>query len=213
MIRRHHSAIGQLVKTALHLVGDPELPISFRRADEAGVAPVAAACEKPAGTLHTPRRALNRNAFLRGCLEATDGHGLEYLIVGFGQRRGSTTTVESISHDRGTEHSVGIPTHIRSAIIGHIASARRNEVLLFHNHPPNWLNAVFDNQPLPSLQDRATLTDFHKHPVLLLKALSGGGRLRFYLGENGSVREFRTPHLPMVMDWLERLGVLKAAQL
>lgn len=200
----------ELIQTAVHLVGDPENTIAFTAADEVGIAPVAAACKKGPDALHKPRTPLNRNAFLCGCIEATHGHGLEHLIVGFGRKHGQTTKVEQIGHNRGTSDAVSIPPHVRSAMIEHVKSGFVNEVILFHNHPPSWLNAVFDNSPVPSLTDRATLTEYHANPIILFKLLFGGGRVRFYLGENGFVREFRTPHIPIVLEHLRRFGLIRA---
>ncbi len=200
----------ELLESVGHLILDRD-PISFTRADDAGIAPVAAACRKSAEQIHRPRTALNRNAFLLGCLEATHERAIEHLIVGFGRKHGSTTKIEAIAHHVGDSSNVSIPLQILLAMQAHVQQGHAHEVILFHNHPPNWLNAIFDNQPLPSLTDRATLTNLHTNPVLLLKVLMGGGRIRFYLGENGFVREFRTPHVRIVMGHLERLGLVKPA--
>ncbi len=40
-------------------------------------------------------------------------------------------------------------------------------------------------------------------PLAVLKILSGGGSVRFFVGENGFVREFRTPPL---LDSIARLS-------
>lgn len=210
MTQRSTNPFVQLIKTAAHLIADPDNSIAFTLADERGIAPVAAACKKDADSLHKPRSPLNRNAFLCGCIEATHGHDLEHLIVGFGRKYGKTTKVEQIAHHRGTSDTVGIPSHIRSAIINHVGAGPSNEVILFHNHPPSWINAVFDNQPLPSFPDRLVLTDYQSQPIVLLKLLLGRGHIRFYLGENGFVREFRTPHVGTVINHLDRLGVLRS---
>ena len=37
-------------------------------------------------------------------------------------------------------------------------------------------------------------------PLTAIKSLMGGGRVRFYLGENGYVREFRTPELLTLLE-------------
>jgi len=208
MTQQYANPLAHLIETAAHLIADPDNSIAFTRADERGIAPVVAACKKDADSLHKPRSPLNRNAFLCGCIEATHGHGLEHLIVGFGRKHGKTTKVEQIAHNRGTPDTVAIPPHIRSAMINHVQAGFANEVILFHNHPPSWINAVFDNQPLPSLTDRATLTDYHSQPIILLKLLFGGGRVRFYLGENGFVREFRTPHIRVLISHLQSLGIV-----
>lgn len=202
------SLVRELVGTMLSKVFDPN-PVVFKSADEAGVGPVRTGCRKPLGTLHKFRGKLNRNAFLRGCGVFTADAPVEHLIVGFGFRHGSTTVVEQMAHAVGTEAAVNIPEHVSAAIRGYIQQEHDNEVLLFHNHPRNPINDVFDNTPLPSGTDRRTLVSFHSDLKILGKALMGGGRVRFYIGENGFVQEFRTPDL---LPLLERLAQPTAAR-
>jgi len=65
------------------------------------------------------------------------------------------------------------------------------EAVIFHNHPRNDLNHLFDNLPLASNTDRKTLENMALNLVQICRRLSGAGRVLFYLGENGFVREFR----------------------
>lgn len=188
------SLLQEIVGTLVSKVFDP-LPIVFKAADKAGIGPVRTGCKKPPGTLHPFRAHLNRNAFLCGCHDFTADAPIEHLIVGFGFLHGSTTVVENMVHATGTEGSVDIPDHVAAAIRAHVQHEHGNEVLLFHNHPRNPINVVFDNEPLPSSADRRSLVSFHRDLVVLGKAVMGGGRVRFYVGENGFVQEFRTPDL------------------
>lgn len=73
--------------------------------------------------------------------------------------------------------------------------ADRAEALIFHNHPANPLHALIDNRPLASRQDRSFMLHLLERPKVGLKTIAGGGSIRFYLGENYSVREFRAPNL------------------
>jgi len=202
------SFVRELVGTLMSKAFDPN-PIAFKPADGKGVGPVRTGCLKPAGTLHTFRRQLNRNAFLCGCIEFTADAPVEHLIVGFGFRHGTTTVVEQMAHALGTETAVSIPDHISGAIASYITKEHANEVLLYHNHPRNPMNVVFDNTPLPSGTDRRTLVSFHSDVKVLGKSLIGGGRVRFYIGENGFVQEFHTPDL---LPFLERLAQPVAAR-
>jgi len=195
------SIVRELVGTLLSKGLDPK-PIAFRAADEAGIGPVRAGCLKPRAELHRFRRELNRNAFLYGCAEFTGNAPVEHLIVGFGFRHGSTTVVERMAHAAGTESTVSIPDYVAKAISSYIRQEYANEVLLFHNHPRNAVNVVFDNTPLPSGADRRTLVSFYNDLTVMGKVLMGGGRVRFYIGENGYVQEFRSPDV---------LGVLESA--
>jgi len=186
--------VREIIGSAVASLFDPS-PIRFKLADERGVLPVRRACGASGVECVSLRTPLNRNAFLCGCLDLTDGDSVEHLIVGFGKRQSSTTKVVEVGHVHGTETRVDIPEWLRSRIERWLGREHRTEVLVFHNHPPNALNVVFDNSPLPSGTDRSTLLAYYLRPSVALKAAFEGGRVRFYLGENGFVREFHTPDL------------------
>jgi len=82
----------------------------------------------------------------------------------------------------------------------HAAADSRSEAVIFHNHPPNVLNHLFDNIPLASNTDRKTLENMALNLVQICRRLSGAGRVLFYLGENGFVREFRWPQLVTIVN-------------
>lgn len=193
--------VREIIGSALSSVFDPN-PIYFKPTDEIGVRPVKTGCERTAGRVYPFTRSLNRNAFLCGCLDYTEHEMIEHLIVGFGSRYGSTTKISAMAHVIGEKGRVSIPDTIRQGIKAHVESGNKEEVLVFHNHPQNLLNIVLDNLPLPSSSDRNTLLAYLIQPLIGIKALLGGGRVRCYLGENGFVQEFRTPEL---LSLLERL--------
>ncbi|MBI5487426.1 MAG: hypothetical protein HY905_08850 [Deltaproteobacteria bacterium] len=186
--------VRELLAAAVSAHFDPG-PIRFTQADEAGVRVVRDACVHGAGSVVRLRRPLNRNAFLLGCFNVTAGAPVERVIAGFGWRKGSTTTVAAVATWTGSAGAVGIPRSFLSDAQGYFLQDRANEVILYHNHPANVVNALFDNEPLASGTDRATLVNLHQNPLVLVKTLFGGGRFRFYLGENGYVREFRMPDI------------------
>ncbi|SRR6266849_213734 len=177
------STFSDLLDAAVSSLWDPE-PIAFPPG-ERGIRPVRAAC----GTAHVSpmlvRRLLNRNDFLRGCLVFTEDEAIEHLVVGFGREYGTTVRVEAIAHLLGSADHVDIPPELWNAIHEWLARTSRGRVLLVHNHPPNLLNRFFDNLPLASGTDRDTW----------LAALLRSGGVRFYLVENGYVRELRTPRV------------------
>lgn len=184
---------------------DPN-PVRFTPAGEKGVIPVQQVLSRPPGLRHSLRRPLARNTFLCGCLDSTALVATEHLIVGFGRRRGSTTWIADIRYELGNATSVCVPPTLNSEIDGFLAADLQNEVIVFHNHPPNLLNILFDNAPLASSRDRDSLLKMrYLEPYVALRALLGHGNIRFFLGENGFVREFRTPDL---RDVAERLGLL-----
>ena len=174
--------------------------IQFRVADEVGVGPVRRGCLQSAGQVRRFRRPLNRKAFLVGCLDFTVCEPIEQLIVGLGRMGRGTTKVEALVHTSGSEGAVEIGVDLPQTMETFLRSDFQAEVLLFHNHPRNALNAVLDNQPLASDRDRRTMRENLHQPLHLLKAVAGGGRFRYYIGENRFVREFRTPQLLDLWD-------------
>lgn len=170
---------------------DPN-PIGFRPQDEDGVEPVARVCrERPhVVMLDEP---LNRNAFLCGCLDFLEHQPVEHLIVGIGHRHGSTTKIRGLAHVVGQASQVSIPGWVVAAARHAFASDFKAEVLWLHNHPKNGLNRVLDNSPIASVQDRKMLVATNFDPTAITKLVVGGGRMKFYVVENGFVREFASP--------------------
>jgi hypothetical protein len=157
------------------------------------------------GTAHQKmKRELTRNQFLRGCLAATEKESVEHLLIGLGDHQGSTTYINTVLHVVGGPSSVSIPASVSSAIQGWMLGEHFAEVIVFHNHPKNALNVLIDNIPLASTTDRQTLLANLLKPEHAIKALMGGGRVRFFLGENGQVREFNTPNLVAFLNRLLR---------
>lgn len=189
---RTTQAIVDLVDAAISQILDPP-PIQFREADESGVKPVRAACDGAYGTQHRLETEINRNAFLCGCLDFTDDEPIEHLIVGLGVRRGSTTKINGVIHLIGGKHSVSISPAVRESITRFVAQSHRAEVIVFHNHPPNPINVALDNLPVASRTDRDTLLRTLLTPIIATKMLMNGGSIRFYIGENGFVRQTRGP--------------------
>lgn len=146
------------------------------------------------------RDQVNRNAFVLGCGAYTNGKPEEHLIVGYGFRYGRTTKVESLHHAIGGIGSVRLPDAMAHAIWDYYRQHEDNELLIFHNHPYSPLNFLLDNLPLASRQDRHFLATRALHPQLLLRRLLGLGRILFYLGENGYVKEFNLPSVIAMLD-------------
>lgn len=145
------------------------------------------------GQLARFRDCVNRNAFLFACLDCTADEQKEHLIIGYGFRHGSTTKVTALHHVSGCAHSVPIPTGVAHAMWGHYNRDSRNELLIFHNHPYNPLNWLLNNPPLASAADRRQLAARALSLDQLLRTALGQGRVLFYLGENGQVKQFRLP--------------------
>ncbi|HEX9391329.1 MAG TPA: hypothetical protein VF928_08470 [Usitatibacteraceae bacterium] len=185
---------------------DPN-PVVFRGQDECGVGPVRTACKKPQDAVHTFRRALNRNAFLCGCLDFTEEESIEHLIIGLGFRYGSTTKVVEAMHTSGNSNSVAPTPEMQAKIQQHLKQDHDTEVIVFHNHPKNWANSMFDSLPTASGQDRRVMLQHMLQPLALLRTITSGGRVLFYLGENHFVREFRTPAIRDLLGIAVRLSI------
>lgn len=171
--------------------------IHFRREHENDVPRVRAAiCRAKNGRLARFRPPMNRNGFLLACLDYTEHRENEYLVVGYGFRNGSTTKIESLHLVIGSTNSVAIPATVAHALWNHCDQHDANEVILFHNHPLNPLNLLVDNLPLASQADRLTLESRALRPIQLVRRVLGQGRVIFYLGENGFVKQF---HLPSIL--------------
>ena len=154
----------------------------------------AALARAEGGKLARLRVKVNRNAFLIGCLKYTERKPHEHLIIGLGSRFPSTTKIESIHLSVGDEKSVGIPVMIAHMMWQHLRLHPKHELLIFHNHPLSFLNLLVDNLPLASRTDRRSLlarTSGVEYP----EGTPGDSRVRFYIGENGHVKEFRLPSL------------------
>jgi len=147
------------------------------------------------GNLARFRDQVNRNAFLLGALAYTDNRPEEHLLIGYGFRHGSTTKVESLHHVIGGANTVRLPDAMAHTLWDYYRQHDDNELLVFHNHPYNPLNFLLDNLPLPSKTDRLFLQARALNPHQLVRRLLGQGRILFYLGENGFVKEFCLPSI------------------
>jgi hypothetical protein len=153
------------------------------------------------GKLARFRDQVNRNAFLVACRDYADEKPEEHLIIGYGFRHGSTTKVESLHHVIGKTGTVHLPDTVAHFMWDFYGQHESNELLVFHNHPYNVLNFLFDNAPLASRKDRVFLEARALNPPELARRVLSQGRILFYLGENGDVKECR---LPSVMSLLDR---------
>ena len=191
-------------------------PLTFRANDEEDVSRVRAAIKRGLTSKGAVfRDPVNRNAFLLGCLDFTETLPEEHLIVGYGYRYGKTTKVERLHHVAGEERSVSIPLYVREEIRRHHFQRTDAKVIIFHNHPrlgtePDWfytLKSLLQDLPLASTADRNQLPHHALNSVAFLRQLFDQGRVLFYLGESGFVKEFKLPHL---LPFLERINAMNS---
>lgn len=150
--------------------------------------------------LRTP---ILRNSFLYGCALYTRHEPVEHLILGYGKLRGGGTDVYSIQHIIGEEDCVNIPPEVEGCI--HLNTIRPgSEVLIFHNHPSDSIDNLF-NRPFPSSADRTNLlhTKF-ANPLQLFNRFFSTGEVRYYLGSEGRVIEIRGASLTGILDFFNK---------
>lgn len=115
----------------------------------------------------------------------------------------------------GEERRVAAPEYVRAEIRRHHFHRSDAEVIVFHNHPrtgnePEWfytLKSLLQDLPIASTGDREELQHHAFSPVGLIRQFFGQGRVLFYLGESGFVKEFRLPPLLPFLEQLNRLNV------
>ena len=152
-------------------------------------------CEIETDRLMQLNKVINRNDFIAGSYYLAGQADVEHLVVGLGSKHRNTVRVSHVYHGVGGTHSVSVPDWLARAIQTHVESSYGHEAFVLHNHPRNEINAVLDNLPLASSADRAMMVRNALRPITAIKSLMGGGRVRFFLVENGYVREFRTPNV------------------
>jgi hypothetical protein len=187
------------IKTGLPSLFDPN-PVTFTERHESGVAPLKRLLSKPTFQIQKLPRKLIRNAFLCGCLDYTEQQLVEHLIIGYGQKRLSTTDISHVQHFTGNENSVILPPMVFNSADIHCLRTKNSEVIVFHSHPRSWFNFVADNAPLPSTADRDTMLMAKLRPFQLIRSIFGTGGIRFFVGENGYVREIKMPNLITILN-------------
>lgn len=188
-------------------------PVDFRNVNETEVKRVRAAIKRATVAKGAAfRDPVTRKHFLCGCLDVTYQLPEEHLIVGLGTRHGNTTHVMQIYHVVGQERRVAVPDALRAEIRRHHFHKSNAEVIIFHNHPrtgnePGWfyiLKALLQDLPIASTADREQLRHHALNAVGLIRQFFDQGRVLFYLGESGFVKEFQ---LPPLLPYLEKLHV------
>lgn len=191
-----------ILDASLTSVLDPN-PIRFRKQNEKGIKPIHINMKKQEGKTYNLQPHLARNDFLYGCLDFTEKEPIEHLIVGYGMARGRSSTLEAIHHIIGRTGQVQVPHDLLNIFQRYILSKPRNQIVIFHNHPTNWVNTTFDNLPMASTADRRLmLTTKYLQPFIAIKELLGLGGVQYFIGENGFVREFRMPSILQIINIL-----------
>lgn len=128
-------------------------------------------------------------------------HEKEYLVTAFGRRKGRSlrgpSQFDGLHVSQGNQHAVNFSERSLGYLKEHIDKVRDAEVLIVHNHPRNFvsdlLSRLVDWDPLPSNTDRETMYQFKYESVLRWLASGGFQSIKFYLVEDGRLREFQMP--------------------
>jgi hypothetical protein len=184
-------------------------PISFQKQHRIISKPFENFFYKKSNKILTLKKTIIRNRFLYNCAEFTQFEPIEYLIVGYGKKRGVGTDIKHIQINIGERDTVGIPKTIEKNIEKWSNKDLKNEIIIFHNHPRYWLNVMFST-PLPSGTDRDAMLahKFNLSYIARTLYLKGGG-IRFYLSDNFKVNEFRIPRVKTIIEGLKSIGLLK----
>lgn len=139
-----------IIDASISSLFDPN-PVHFKKQHEKGVEPIRKELkDNSINQLITLKKPLIRNAFLCGCLDFTEDLSMEYLIIGYGKKRGCGTDVSQVEYTIGNKGSVPFVSETKNRINQYVLESAINEVIIFHNHPKNWVNILLDNIPLAS---------------------------------------------------------------
>jgi hypothetical protein len=142
-------------------------------------------------------------------------HGREYLVTAFGKRKGSSVDRPAqfyglhISH--GAQHNVKFSPTCIDYFQKHVAGINNAEVLVCHNHLRNFatdlLSQIIAWSPLPSNADRERSYQFKHRAIIGWLASGNFYNIRFFLVENGRLREIQLPPAERVAKMLRALTI------
>lgn len=194
-----------LADSALSRELDPA-PLRFLARDRKDSGVVTATLRALPDTWHKLQRQVSLYKFLYACRAYTGKLPVEYLVAALGYNKGQGLKLARLYYSVGNADSVAVPPELEAAIDAHLLSDHRAEAVVFHNHPPTLAQAIVNHGPLASRADRQVWLSWQQKLPLLVKRVFGGGRVHFYLGENGRVREFDAPSLRDVWEFLTNPG-------
>ncbi|MCX6141828.1 MAG: hypothetical protein NTZ35_01275 [Ignavibacteriales bacterium] len=140
-------------------------------------------------------------------------HEKEYLVTAFGKRKGAGTDrpaqFDGIHISHGSEHSVRFSATCLSYLQEHTNRIENAEVMICHNHPKNFISnlvsQIIDWSPLPSNTDRETMYQFRYRGLVRWLASGHFPSLRFFVVENGGLREIQLPPFERISEILNSM--------
>jgi len=160
-------------------------------------------------SVHCFRTPTNRDTFLWAVLNhLKKTHDKEWLVIGLGRRLGieksRPSKIEGMWVGHGNRGQVGLTPLGMRLIKQQTQKVKNGEVILIHNHltdPFKWIVGQFIGwTPLPSEADRQTAFKLYIENLKTLSNKSYPGFYRFYLVEEGRLREFFLPPVNTLLE-------------
>jgi hypothetical protein len=137
----------------------------------------------------------------------------EELLVAFGTQGGTSRNSRSrlltITRIVGVDRRLELPEPLL-AELRHVAVTPKAEAILVHNHPPFWMRhlAAEFGLWLPTASDADRDVSFAYEVKALAASITNGagGRLRWYVVDEGAIREFRLPSWSRITNLLTTAG-------
>lgn len=206
------AALLELAESRILAGFEPKKPVFLVRRGH--VAPVIKALrDAQHNTVVRFKSPKGRDTFLYACLRhLSQIRDREWLIVGLGRRKGGglerPSAVEGMWIGHGDASSVALTALAQRLVEQQVQVVRNGEVLIIHNHPPHpvkWvISQFFGWTPLASRQDRRTALAAHAATLRRIADGHATGHFRFYLVDEGELKEFFLPPLETLLGSPER---------
>lgn len=136
-------------------------------------------------------------------------HRREYLVTAFGKRIVAGARFCGVHITHGARHNVNFSPACIDYFQKHIAKINDAEILVFHNHPINFimdlLSQIIDWRPVPSNMDRETAYRFKYRAIVNWLATGNFYNIRFFLVEDGRLGEILLPSADKIANMLRKL--------
>ena len=202
------SFVAELTKSAFLRIVEPEIiEIRGHRIGQSRYISTKLAASEPDSFIAFPNKYGRKTTIAGIWMFLEKPHKNEFLITAFGNRKGvglsRPAQYEGIHICHGAEHNVGFSPMAIDYVRKH-SQVDNAEILIFHNHPLNFLSSIFEKSwlPLPSTTDRETLYAFQKASLADWISTGNFKRVRFFLVENRSIHEFVLPPIERFGDIL-----------
>ncbi len=140
-------------------------------------------------------------------------HKSEYLITAFGKTKGQTVhrpaQYYGIHISYGSSAAVSFSQLSLDYLEKHMSAVSNSEIMVIHNHPgsspAHFLSQLLQLGPLPSNRERDTMLRFKYESAVRQLAVVGFKSIRFYLVEEGRLREFCIPPVNRVISYIRSI--------